>query len=106
MEPGTYGLKRNNRNKRLVSDSAETSFGSSFGCFDAKLVAEDTLLERNSCLVNSSGQTSYLYIFAFTGGQPFSLLLIEDLEALFCKNVIFADFPIMHPAEKSVDLGD
>ncbi len=36
-------LKRNNRNKRLVSDSAETSFGSSFGCFDTKLVLEDTL---------------------------------------------------------------
>jgi hypothetical protein len=36
-------LKRNNRNKRLVLDSAETSFGSSFGCFDTKLVSEDTL---------------------------------------------------------------
>jgi hypothetical protein len=35
-------LKRNNGNKRLVSDSAETSFGSSFGCFDTKLVLEDT----------------------------------------------------------------
>jgi hypothetical protein len=31
-------LKRNNRNKRLVLDSAETSFGSSFSCFDTKLV--------------------------------------------------------------------
>jgi hypothetical protein len=29
-----------NRNKRLVSDSAETSFG----CFDTKQVSEDTLL--------------------------------------------------------------
>jgi hypothetical protein len=29
-------LKRNNQNKRLVSDSAETSFGSSFGCFDTR----------------------------------------------------------------------
>jgi hypothetical protein len=36
-------LKRNNRNKLLVSDSAETSFGFSFGCFDTKLVSEDTL---------------------------------------------------------------
>jgi hypothetical protein len=36
-------FKRNNRNKRLVSDSAETSFGSSFGCFDSKLGSEDTL---------------------------------------------------------------
>jgi hypothetical protein len=37
-------LKRNNRNKHLVSDSAKTSFGSSFGCFDTKLVSEDTLV--------------------------------------------------------------
>jgi hypothetical protein len=36
-------LKRNNQNKRLVSDSAETSFGSSFGCFYMKLVSEDNL---------------------------------------------------------------
>jgi hypothetical protein len=35
-------LKQNNRNKRLVSDSAETSFDSSFGCFDTRLVSEDT----------------------------------------------------------------
>jgi hypothetical protein len=27
-----------NRSKRLVSDSVETSFGSSFGCFKSKLV--------------------------------------------------------------------
>jgi hypothetical protein len=32
-------LKRNNRNKRLVLDSAETSFR----CFDTKIVSEDTL---------------------------------------------------------------
>jgi hypothetical protein len=36
-------LKRNNRNKRFVSDSAETSFGSSFGCFEPKLFSKDTL---------------------------------------------------------------
>jgi hypothetical protein len=29
-------LKRNNLNKRLLLDSAETSFVSSFGCFDTK----------------------------------------------------------------------
>jgi hypothetical protein len=34
---------RNNRNKRFVSDSAETSFGSRFGCFESKLVSKDTL---------------------------------------------------------------
>jgi hypothetical protein len=37
-----FDIKANNRNKRLVSDNAETSFGSSFGCFDTKLVSEDT----------------------------------------------------------------
>jgi len=36
--------KRNNRNKHLVSDSAETSFGSSFVFFEAKLVSLDTLV--------------------------------------------------------------
>jgi hypothetical protein len=37
-------LKRNNRNKHLVSDSAEPSFSSSFVCFDTKLISEDTLV--------------------------------------------------------------
>jgi hypothetical protein len=32
-------LKRNNRNKHLVSDSAETSFGSSFDYIETKLVS-------------------------------------------------------------------
>ncbi len=34
---------RNNRNNYFVSDSAKTSFGSSFGCFKSKLVYIDTL---------------------------------------------------------------
>jgi hypothetical protein len=41
-------LKRNNRNKRFVSESAETGFGSSFGCFESKLVLKDTLQSRPS----------------------------------------------------------
>jgi hypothetical protein len=32
-------LKRNNRNKRLVSDSAEISCGSSFGYIETKLIS-------------------------------------------------------------------
>jgi hypothetical protein len=32
--------------KRFVSDSAETSFGTSFGCFESKLVSKDTLAQR------------------------------------------------------------
>ncbi len=36
-------LKRNNRNKRLVSDRAETSFA----CFDTKIVQEDTLVQSS-----------------------------------------------------------
>jgi hypothetical protein len=31
-------------NKRFVSDSAESSFGSSFGCFESKLVSMDALV--------------------------------------------------------------
>ncbi len=34
---------RNNRNKCYVSDSAETSFSSSFGSFESKLVYRDTI---------------------------------------------------------------
>ena len=34
---------RNNQNKCSALDSAETSFGSSFGCFEEKLVSLDTL---------------------------------------------------------------
>ncbi len=39
--------------KRFVSDSAGTSFGSSFGCFESKLVSKDTLLptHRSSSFV-------------------------------------------------------
>jgi hypothetical protein len=37
-------LKQNNQNKCLVSDGAETRFGSSFGCFVTKLVSEDNLV--------------------------------------------------------------
>jgi hypothetical protein len=29
--------------KHFVSDSAKTNFGSSFGCFESKLVSKDTL---------------------------------------------------------------
>jgi hypothetical protein len=49
-------FERNNRNKHLVSDSAETYFGSSFGCFDTKLVSEDTQQqhkERNLAVTTS-----------------------------------------------------
>ncbi len=35
--------KQNKQNKSFVPDSAETSFGSSFGCFKSKLVLKDTL---------------------------------------------------------------
>ena len=47
--------KRNNRNKRFVSDSAETSFCSSFGCFKSKLVSKDTLV------LNASWSSSLIY---------------------------------------------
>ena len=40
IETLCFGKKRNNRNKRFVSDSAETSFGSSLGCFESKLVSK------------------------------------------------------------------
>jgi hypothetical protein len=38
-ETSCFVIKRNNRNKRLVSDSDETSFGSSFGYIETNLVS-------------------------------------------------------------------
>ncbi len=43
-ETRCFGIEGIQRNKRFVSDSAETSFGSSFGCFESKLVSKDTLV--------------------------------------------------------------
>jgi hypothetical protein len=57
-------LKRNNRNKHLVSDRAKTSFGSSFGCFDMKLVSEDTLAAGD---LNQSGGTCTMDVLAHAG---------------------------------------
>jgi hypothetical protein len=48
-------LKRNNRNKRFVSDSVENSFGSSFSCFESQLVSKDTLEWTEYNLVDWSG---------------------------------------------------
>ena len=56
--------KRNNRNKHLVSDSAETSFGSSFVFFEAKLVSLDTL-PRAGC-TQPSARCTHFRIFCLT----------------------------------------
>ncbi len=64
-------------NKRLVSDSAETSFGSSFGCYDTKLVSEDTLdrtMDFNRSMYHSSPyarQSVWIIGFKATVGQEF-----------------------------------
>ncbi len=72
-----FGIEAKQSKRTFVSDSAETCFGSSFGCFESKLVSKDTLRERqagmHSCAVNlwhsemdgqvlkeTSGQLSYL----------------------------------------------
>ncbi len=39
-----FGIEQKQQQKKhFVSDSAETSFGFSFGCFKLKLVSKDTL---------------------------------------------------------------
>ena len=43
IETQKLAVSVKNRNKRFVSDSAETSFGSIFGCSESKLVSLDTL---------------------------------------------------------------
>jgi hypothetical protein len=47
--------KRNSQYKLFVSDSAETSFGSSFGCFELKLVSKDTLRLTDQMIKSASG---------------------------------------------------
>jgi hypothetical protein len=37
-----FGIEAKQPEQTFCSDSAETSFGSSFGCFESKLVAKDT----------------------------------------------------------------
>ncbi len=78
-------LKRNNRNKRLVSDSAETSFGSSFGCFDTKLVSEDTLFQTISCsdininYIGSVTTTVYISVRQIGRSVPAPIVYIRNI---------------------------
>ncbi len=44
IETPVFGIEAKQPKQHFVSDSAETSFGSSFGCFESKLVLKDTLL--------------------------------------------------------------
>jgi hypothetical protein len=43
IETLCFDIEAKQPKQRFVSDSAETSFGSSFGCFESKLVSKDTL---------------------------------------------------------------
>jgi hypothetical protein len=43
IETLCFGMEAKQPKQTFVSDSAETSFGSSFGCFESKLVLKDTL---------------------------------------------------------------
>ena len=73
--------KRNNRNKRFVSDSAETSFGSSFGCFESKLVSKDTLVSGVTVLVWNDQVSPMTENHT---GCPFGLT--NEREAYFCSD--------------------
>ncbi len=39
-----FGIEAKQPKQTFCLDSAETSFGSSFGCFESKLVSKDTLV--------------------------------------------------------------
>jgi hypothetical protein len=43
IETLCFGIEPKQPKQMFVLDSAETSFGSSFGCFESKLVSKDTL---------------------------------------------------------------
>jgi hypothetical protein len=72
-------LKRNNRNKRLVSDSAETSFGSSFSCFYIKLVSENTLVVATTLFQQETK------LFSAKKGRTLQLMESHHAE---CRNIV------------------
>ncbi len=57
-----FDIKAKQPKQTSFSDSAETSFGSSFGCFDKKLVSEDTL---SLSLLPSFSVTLFLCLYIF-----------------------------------------
>jgi hypothetical protein len=44
IETLCFGIEAKQPKQIFCSDSAETSFGSSFGCFESKIVSKDTLI--------------------------------------------------------------
>ncbi len=74
-ETPCFDIKAKQLKLRLVLDSAKTSFSSSFGCFDTKLVSEDTLERTLICRV----------IFRETLGKegPASLIVSYILTSIF-----------------------
>jgi hypothetical protein len=48
IETLCFGIEARQPKQTFVSDSAETSFGSSFGGFESKLVSKDTLMLSSS----------------------------------------------------------
>jgi hypothetical protein len=58
-----FCIEANNQNKGFVSDSTETSFGTSFGCFDSKLFSFEGHPIRRSTLAlgrKASGQVFHI----------------------------------------------
>ena len=66
IETLCFCIERNNRNKHFVSESAETSFGSSFGCFELKLVSKDTLVQTQGLLSYRQKVNYFSYTFPAT----------------------------------------
>ncbi len=64
--------------KRFVSDSAETSFGSSFGCFESKLVSKDTLLVAISRKKDIMNRLLILFLYFFTLTIAFAFTNFAD----------------------------
>ncbi len=81
--------KRNNQNKHFVWDSAETSFGPSFGCFESKLVSQDTLInpssrERNDGHFFHAGPLITEICSVFLRFLPFCVFSIRGEESQTC----------------------
>jgi hypothetical protein len=54
-----FGIEAKQPKQTFCSDSADTSFGSSFGCFASKLGSKDTLAGTVSILCSLAGRYGY-----------------------------------------------
>jgi hypothetical protein len=99
-ETRCFGEKRNNRNKRLVSDSPKTSFGSSFGCFKSKLVLKDILVDGTSAGSGSPQSKETGKAMSLQGCQDPYFRCSGDAQGEFERRIILAFYSARTPSRR------